>query len=146
VFCAARDADNDDDHYLITRHRSCFSILNLFPYNAGHLLVIPNKHSSSFADLEKECYHELWDVVRNWIEVCGDVLHPQGFNMGSNLGKAGGAGIDQHVHVHLVPRWIGDINFMSSIGDTKVISQDMHDTMIKLRTAYSTMFGNIAGV
>ena len=139
VFCDALASRQDDERYLVRRHRRCFTMLNLYPYNSGHLLIIPHSHVSSFHDLEDEAYHEMTEVVRDWLRVLEHVMRPQGFNFGSNIGRVGGAGIDQHVHMHIVPRWSGDANFMPVIGDTKVISESMSDTMHKLRDGFAAL-------
>lgn len=139
VFCGAIESDLDDEHYLVRRHRHCVTLLNLFPYNSGHLLIVPRLHTSSYHDLAVDAYGEMTELVRDWLVVLGSVMSPQGFNVGSNLGRVGGAGIDQHVHMHIVPRWNGDANFMPVIGDTKVISESLHDTMIKLREGFDAL-------
>jgi len=139
VFCDALASRQDDERYLVRRHRRCFTMLNLYPYNSGHLLIIPNSHVSSFHDLEDDAYREMTEVVRDWLRVLEKVMRPQGFNFGSNIGRVGGAGIDQHVHMHVVPRWSGDANFMPVIGDTKVISESMSDTMHKLRDGFAAL-------
>jgi ATP adenylyltransferase len=133
VFCDARDASNDDERYVVWRHEHSIAMLNLYPYNSGHMLLIPTAHTNSLNLLNDESYNELFQLVRLWMSVLEDTLHPQGFNFGSNIGRVGGAGIDQHVHMHIVPRWSGDANFMPVVGNTKVISEDLHTTMIKLR-------------
>lgn len=114
-------------------------MLNLYPYNSGHLLVIPFRHTATYADLPAEAYAEMTELLRDWMRVLDGVMHPQGYNIGSNLGRVGGAGIDQHVHMHVVPRWNGDANFMPVIADTKVISESMDDTMHKLRIAFDEL-------
>lgn len=139
VFCAALESSNDDEHYLVKRHEHCFALLNLFPYNSGHLLIIPNKHAATYDELNEATYIEMMLIVRNWMKVLGNVMHPQGFNIGSNIGRVGGAGIDQHIHVHIVPRWNGDVNFMPVIGETKVISESLNTTMHQLRAAYGEL-------
>ncbi|MBN1447098.1 MAG: HIT domain-containing protein [Bacteroidetes bacterium] len=137
VFCEALASRRDDEMYLVKRHRGCFTMLNRYPYNSGHLLVIPNDHVSSFLDLDTSVYHEMTEVVRDWLRVFETVVRPQGFNIGSNIGRVGGAGIDQHVHMHIVPRWSGDANFMPVIADTKVISESMDETLRKLRNGFT---------
>ena len=137
VFCRALQSAADDENYLVGRHRDCFTILNLYPYNSGHLLIVPNLHTASYQDLSSEAYVEMMGLVRQWLSVLDEVMHPQGYNIGSNIGRTGGAGIDQHIHMHIVPRWSGDVNFMPVIGDTKVISESLHDTMTKLRAAFA---------
>lgn len=139
VFCDALASGRDDETYLVKRHRRCFSMLNLYPYNSGHLLIIPNAHVASLTDLDRETYTELFELVRDWLRVCEGAMHPQGYNIGSNLGRNAGAGIDQHVHMHIVPRWSGDANFMPVIADTKVISESLHDTMLKLRSGFDAL-------
>lgn len=114
-------------------------MLNLYPYNSGHLLIIPNDHCSSLIDIDRDTYVEMTEVLRDWLRVYSDVMHPQGFNIGSNLGRTAGAGIDQHVHMHIVPRWNGDANFMPVVADTKVISESLHDTMLKLRQGFDAL-------
>lgn len=139
VFCEALASDRDDERYLVKRHRHCFTMLNLYPYNSGHLLIIPNRHTSSYLELERAAYREMHEVIRDWLGVFAAVMHPQGFNFGSNIGRVGGAGIDSHIHMHLVPRWSGDANFMPVIADTKVISESMADTMEKLRQGFDAL-------
>lgn len=136
VFCEALASSDDDAHFLVRRHAFCFTMLNLYPYNSGHLLVIPNRHVASYDELAAEEYAEMTGLLRDWMRALDTVMHPQGYNLGSNVGRVGGAGIDQHVHMHVVPRWSGDANFMPVIADTKVISESMHDTLRKLRAAF----------
>ena len=139
VFCEALASDRDDEVYLVERHTHCFTMLNLYPYNSGHLLIIPKQHTASYLDIDTLCYREMNEVLRDWLRVLDAVMHPQGFNFGSNLGRIGGAGIDSHVHMHLVPRWSGDANFMPVIGETKVISESLADTMHKLRHGFRNL-------
>ncbi len=139
VFCEALASVRDDECFLVKRHRTSFSMLNLYPYNSGHLLVIPNEHLASFEDLDTGTYREITEVLRDWLRVFQEVMHPQGFNIGSNIGRTGGAGIDQHVHMHIVPRWSGDANFMPVIADTKVISESLTETMHKLRGGFDAL-------
>lgn len=139
VFCDALADSNDDERYVVARHTECFAILNLYPYNSGHLMIVPNAHESSFEALSDEAYKNVMDALRVWLRVLRDTLRPQGFNIGSNLGRVAGAGIDQHVHMHIVPRWNGDSNFMPVLGDTKVISESMHETCERLRSRYNEL-------
>lgn len=114
-------------------------MLNLYPYNSGHLLIIPYLHTGSFSDLPAPVYRELTELLRDWMQALDRAMHPQGFNLGANIGRVGGAGIDQHVHMHIVPRWNGDANFMPVIADTKIISESMEDSMRRLREAFDTL-------
>ncbi len=101
--------------------------LNKFPYNNGHLLVAPIRHVSDISELSREEFHALWDEVMRCKSILQQLMSPDGFNIGMNLGRVSGAGIDQHIHVHIVPRWNGDTNFMPVISDTKVISQSLEE-------------------
>ncbi len=139
IFCDAFNSDDDDMHYLVIRHTHCFTLMNLYPYNSGHLLIVPNQHTNSIVNLEQTTYYEMMDIVRIWLQVYKSAMNPQGFNIGTNIGRAGGAGLDSHVHVHIVPRWLGDSNFMPVIGETKVISEDLLETMKRLRKGFTTV-------
>ena len=145
VFCRVHESDRDDEHYLVRRHRHCSTLLNLYPYNSGHLLIVPHLHTASYHELPRIAYMEMTELVRDWISVLSDVMSPQGFNVGSNIGRVGGAGIDKHIHMHIVPRWNGDANFMPVIGDTKVISESLHDTMLKLRKGFDALPSPLSG-
>jgi ATP adenylyltransferase len=139
AFCEALASSDDDARYLLRRHQHCFSMLNLYPYNSGHLLIIPYLHTGSFSDLPVPVYRELTELLRDWMQALERAMHPQGFNVGANIGRVGGAGIDQHVHMHIVPRWSGDANFMPVIADTKIISESMEDSMRRLREAFDAL-------
>ena len=137
IFCDAYTATDDDAVYLVQRHEHCFTIMNLYPYNSGHLLIVPHTHTDTIVNLAQKEYYEMMDVVRIWLRVFKESMNPQGFNIGTNIGRSGGAGIDTHVHMHIVPRWQGDSNFMPVIGETKVLSEDLRETMQRLRTSYN---------
>ena len=130
IFCAKpqQDAAHDKDNLLLYRGKTCFILMNLFPYNNGHLMVVPYVHTSDILDLSLHASAELWELIRRCKTALSAVMNPEGFNIGMNLGRAGGAGIDQHIHMHIVPRWNGDTNFMPVVGETKVISQALGDT------------------
>lgn len=135
VFCKAHQDGTDDDHLIVTRGKFCFVIMNLFPYNSGHLMIVPYRHTADFADLDDQEGLEIFGLLKSMMNALRQVSHPDGFNIGSNIGRTAGAGIDQHVHVHIVPRWNGDTNFMPVLADTKMISEDMKTTLLNLRTA-----------
>jgi ATP adenylyltransferase len=135
VFCEAQKAGLDDDRLIVQRGKTCFVIMNLFPYNSGHVLIVPYRHIAEFTDLTDEESLEVMVHYRNLIKAIKSVSKPDGFNLGSNLGRVAGAGIDTHIHFHIVPRWSGDTNFMPVLADTKMISEDMHETLRKLRAA-----------
>jgi len=131
IFCEARDSKKKGpDGFVVKRKRSCFSMLNIYPYNNGHIMIAPNRHKSS---LEKLTGPELRDLMLLLNETTGlldKVLKPDGYNVGINLGKIAGAGYPGHVHIHIVPRWEGDTNFMPVLSDTKVISESL-DSLYK---------------
>lgn len=126
VFCNSKNADmHSDDCLIVFKGKFCFAMLNLFPYNSGHLMIIPFRHLSKFNELNQEEKIEVMELTGKSIDILESVIKPQGFNFGANLGKAAGAGIDEHIHFHVLPRWNGDTNFMPTIGNVKVISQDL---------------------
>lgn len=135
VLCRAYQDNNDDEHLIVTRGKTCFVIMNLFPYNSGHLMVVPNRHTATLVDLTEDESLEVMSLLKQMSRVLQSVSHPDGFNIGSNIGRTAGAGIDQHVHFHIIPRWNGDTNFMPILADTKLISEDMKETLGKLRLA-----------
>ena len=135
VLCEAFQANNDDKRLIVTRGKLCYVIMNLFPYNSGHLMIVPYRHTPSLTDLTDEESLEMMSLLKNMMKALKAVSNPDGFNIGSNIGRTAGAGIDQHVHFHIVPRWNGDTNFMPILADTKMISEDMRETLMKLRKA-----------
>lgn len=134
IFCTfPSDGTDDRAHFIVHRGRTCFVILNAYPYSSGHLMVIPYRHTtdlSSFTDEEALEFHTL---TARAIKCLKAAFHPDGFNVGINLGAAAGAGIDTHVHCHVVPRWNGDSNFMGAIGDTKVVPISLEETWERCR-------------
>ena len=131
VFCAAKRSRADRRHHVVARGRHAFVLLNRYPYNNGHVMVAPNRHVGRFEALTPAEWQELFVLGRRMLRRLRQTVHPQGFNLGMNLGRTGGAGIPGHVHLHLVPRWQGDTNFMPIVGETKVISQAL-DEMFSL--------------
>ncbi|MCK7524759.1 MAG: HIT domain-containing protein [Ignavibacteriales bacterium] len=116
-----------------------FSVLNLYPYNNGHLMIVPKRHTNDFSGLTKEELTESFEKLQLAEKALRKVLNPHAFNIGANIGRVAGAGIEDHIHFHIVPRWNGDSNFMPIIGDVKVISQDLAETKSKLLQAYSEL-------
>jgi len=126
VFCSAVKQEIEDKNSLVVyKGKLSFIVLNLYPYNGGHLMVVPNRHLSDFTELSKDELAEAMDLVQLSMKALCNDMKPQGFNLGANIGKAAGAGIDQHLHFHVLPRWVGDTNFMPALGEIKVISQDL---------------------
>ncbi len=125
VFCRIAKENKDQKNYIFKRHRYCFAVLNIFPYNNGHAMIIPNRHVNDLKKLRKEEKADLWALLEDVKDLLDRVLKPQGYNIGINMGKSAGAGFPGHIHIHIVPRWQGDENFMPVIAQTKVVSQSM---------------------
>lgn len=127
IFCTKPEAARDRENMILYRGKNSYVMLNAFPYNNGHLMVIPYAHTCDIDVLADECGLELWKQTVLCRTALAKAFNPDGFNIGINLGRVAGAGIDQHMHIHIVPRWNGDTNFMPVIGETKVISQSLED-------------------
>jgi ATP adenylyltransferase len=127
IFCEKPRVGNDEAERIICRSASSFSMLNRFPYNGGHLMVAPFRHVGSMEELTDEELTDLFKLVRNSVALVKCAMKAEGCNVGINLGRVAGAGVDAHIHVHVVPRWSGDVNFMPVIADTKVVSQSLDD-------------------
>ena len=136
IFCVKPSENKDEEHLILYRSEHCFVIINIYPYNNGHLIVVPNKHVPNLNGLNKEEIADLFETVRLCENVITKVYSPDGLNIGLNLGRAAGAGIDDHLHVHLVPRWNGDVNFMSAIGGTRVIPESFELAYSKLKEQF----------
>jgi len=134
AFCDALKAGKRLESLIVHVGSTCSVILNKYPYNAGHTLVIPNRHTADFVSLTPEEFADLHELVKKVLGALQTAYHPQGVNIGMNLGRSGGAGITEHLHYHLVPRWKGDTNFMAIVGQTKVISESLEETYGKLVT------------
>jgi ATP adenylyltransferase len=135
VFCEAQSGE-EDGPLVVYRGTSSFVILNLFPYNSGHLMVVPNRHIATLASASPDELGELIDLTRVAEQALTEVYRPQGLNVGMNLGRAAGAGIVDHIHVHVVPRWNGDTNYMSVVGGVRVLPEDLDQSAARLRPAF----------
>ena len=131
VFCRARDSEDDRETLTLLRRHRCFALLNLYPYTSGHCMVAPNVHVQSLEALDDASLAEMMIVARNLMTVVRQFYEPHGFNVGFNVGEAAGAGIEEHLHLHIVPRWRGDTNMMGVIGQTRVIPEDLSVTFDK---------------
>lgn len=137
VFCnISRDPANDEKNFVVYRALHNFVVLNRYPYISGHLLIVPYEHVAELDAAAKETTNELMDLTKQAQTVLRDVYKPAGFNIGMNLGAPAGAGIVGHLHVHILPRWSGDTNFMSTVAQTRVISEDLNTTYEKLRDKF----------
>ncbi len=141
LFCRVRDEPPADDRgNLVTwRGDGCVVLMNKFPYNSGHLMIAPAAHVGSLADLDDEQAVQLHRALRLSLAVLRETMSPEGFNVGANLGRAAGAGIPDHVHLHVVPRWNGDTNFMPVIAEVKVVNEHLERTWEKLREAFNRL-------
>ena len=137
IFCDA--LTRRDDPLIVARGAHSFVILNLYPYNSGHLMVVPNRHVGSLAGLSTAEATEVMRLTQGAETVLNDVYQPQGINVGINLGRPAGAGIVDHVHVHLVPRWTGDTNFMSVVGNVRVLPEEVHQSAERIRPAFARL-------
>ncbi len=136
IFCIKPKAENDEKHLILHRSKHSFVIMNTFPYNNGHLMVVPNRHLAVLSALNKQELSDLFELVQLTEKILNIVYSPDGINIGINLGRAAGAGIDQHLHVHLVPRWNGDVNFLSSLSGTRVIPESFERAYRRLKEEF----------
>ncbi len=133
VFCKAVQQEDGPDNLVVFRGQTAYVILNRYPYTSGHLMVIPYAHVASLEDLSPQERSEIMELTNRSLGVLRRAYHPQGFNLGVNMGEAAGAGIIGHVHLHVVPRWGGDTNFMSAVGGTRVLPENVEDSYIRIR-------------
>jgi len=138
VFCEAASAD-ESGSLVVHRGRECYVILNLFPYNSGHLMVVPNRHIATLSSATREERCEMMDLTQLAEQALTEAYRPQGLNVGMNLGRPAGAGIVDHIHVHIVPRWSGDTNFMSVVGEVRVLPEDIGETARRLRETFGRL-------
>jgi ATP adenylyltransferase len=138
VLCRTANLEvSDSENLLIEKGKHSYTVLNLYPYNSGHLMIVPIRHTDEFSSFSNEEFVEIMQKLQLAEKMLKIISSPEGFNIGANLGKVSGAGLDEHIHFHIVPRWNGDTNFMPVIGEVKVISQDLLETKKKLLEAYS---------
>ena len=137
IFCEAQKSPADDEkNFVLHRGAHNFVILNLYPYITGHLMIAPLAHIGEFDSAPKEVTDEMMDLAKRCETALREVYHPEGFNLGMNLGRAAGAGIADHIHMHIMPRWVGDANFMTTVSETRVLPEDLSITYRKLREKF----------
>jgi len=137
VLCdAQKNPADDEQHFILHRGRHNFIILNLYPYISGHLMIAPYAHVGELDSAPKESTDEMMDLIKLSQAALREAYHPDGLNIGMNLGRAAGAGVADHIHAHIMPRWTGDTNFMTTIGETRVLSEDLSTTYQKLRDRF----------
>ncbi len=136
VFCELPAQGDDAATYILHRGQRAYVIMNRFPYNNGHAMVVPIDHAPALTDLAPEVTQELMELTRTAQTVIGNAMRPHGFNVGMNQGRAAGAGIDEHLHIHVLPRWVGDTNFMPALSDTRVMPQHLDETYALLADGF----------
>lgn len=138
VFCEIQaDPSKDQPNFVLHRARLNFVVLNIHPYSSGHLLIVPYEHAAELRAVSKETSDELMDLTKRAEAAIREAYQPDGINLGMNLGRAAGAGIAGHIHVHILPRWNGDTNFMTTVGQTRVLPEDLSTTFSKLRDRFT---------
>lgn len=133
MFAQIARSNDDVSHHVIARRKTCYALLNTYPYNGGHLMVVPYRQVADLSDLTDEESVELMKLARECIAALKQCMNPDGYNIGINLGKCAGAGIVEHLHIHVVPRWTGDTNFMPVLGQTSVLPQALSEIAAQLR-------------
>jgi ATP adenylyltransferase len=136
IFCAKPNAGDDEAALIVHRGELCFVILNLFPYTNGHLMVAPYEHVATLPDLDADTVAELMALSQRAMTVLEETYSPHGYNVGCNQGRVAGAGVEHHIHMHVVPRWGGDTNFMPVLADTRVMPQSLEDSYRALRGSF----------
>jgi ATP adenylyltransferase len=137
VFCTSfnDEAAHDRANYLIYRGKTTFTVMNIYPYNTGHLMILPHEHISTLAETSQEAQIEMIKLAGYFTNLLFNLMQPDGFNLGMNIGRAAGAGLEAHLHLHLVPRWNGDSNFMAVTGQTRVLPETLEETYERISTA-----------
>jgi len=138
VFCNVQALTDGTENLIAHRGEHAYVILNRFPYTSGHLMVIPFEHKSNLEELDPATRAEMMELTSRCTTILKNIYRPQGFNVGVNIGEAAGAGVLGHVHIHIVPRWMGDTNFMSAIGETRVLPESLEDTYTRVQAAFQS--------
>ena len=136
VFCKKHQSTKDRENLLLFRGEESFVLMNLYPYSNGHLMISPYKHTSNTNDISEIGNQEIMSLTNKSMEIIKNIMGADGFNIGANLGKAAGAGIEEHLHFHIVPRWIGDTNFMPVVGNTKVIVEGLQEAWDSMKPQF----------
>ncbi len=137
LFTRVAQSSDDEKNLVLVRERTCYALLNAYPYNGGHLMVVPYKETPDLENLTDEELRDLMKLTRRSQNALKKVMRPDGFNIGINIGKVAGAGIAEHLHIHVVPRWNGDTNFMPVLADVSVLPEALQDLAVKLRAAFA---------
>lgn len=145
IFCSKPAAGDDRDNLVLHRGETCFVIMNLYPYNTGHVMVSPYRHVAELEDLTGEEREELMRLAVLAVRAIKEAMRPQGFNLGMNLGRSAGAGYDEHLHLHVVPRWQGDANFMTVLAGSKVMPESVEENYLRLHKALQQLMEETGG-
>ena len=137
VFCSAQEMEDSAENLIAFRGERAYVILNRYPYTSGHLMVVPFDHKPNLEELDALTRSEMMELTTRCMTILRKIYHPEAFNMGANIGEAAGAGVKSHVHIHIVPRWGGDTNFMSSVGGTRVLPEALESTYERVKSAFS---------
>jgi ATP adenylyltransferase len=137
VFCSAQEMEDSAENLIAFRGERAYVILNRYPYTSGHLMVVPFDHKPNLEELDPETRAEMMELVTRCMTALRTIYHPEAFNMGANIGEAAGAGVKQHVHIHIVPRWAGDTNFMSTVGGTRVLPEALESTYQRVKNGFA---------
>jgi len=140
IFCSALNEPDNNENLVVSRGKTAFVLLNLFPYTCGHMMVAPFAHMASLDDLEPVGRSEMMELISQCLVVLKKIYEPQAFNVGANIGEAAGAGVPGHVHLHIVPRWPGDTNFMSTVGEVRVLPESINQTYDRILTAWQELY------
>jgi ATP adenylyltransferase len=136
IFCEKSAGQRDEENYILARGRRCFALLNLYPYTSGHLMIAPYEHVATLEDAAEETLLEIMRMTREAERHLRAIYQPEGLNLGMNIGRCAGAGVADHIHMHVLPRWTGDANFMSTVGETRVLPEELGTTYHRLRRAF----------
>lgn len=136
LFCSLLQTKDDEKALIVHRAKYCFVMLNAFPYTSGHAMVVPYDHVDELIKLSQPAAEEMMALTQRLEGILRELYHSDGINLGMNIGKAAGAGVAGHIHMHILPRWFGDVNFMSSIGETRVLPEDLPTTYKKIRSKF----------
>ncbi|MGL4722036.1 MAG: HIT family protein [Desulfovibrionaceae bacterium] len=137
IFCVSQEEMKDDeDRLILYKGNYAFIIMNKYPYNCGHIMVVPYKHTANILDITEKEYMEIYSLQRKSVQVLEKIVKPSGFNIGLNIGEIAGSGIKEHLHFHIVPRWVGDSSFLAVLADTRTVPEHIRETYIKLKTEF----------
>ena len=136
VFCVLPEMEDGTQNLIAYRGKCAFVILNRYPYTSGHLMVVPYEHTSSLEGLDPVSRAEMMELTTRCMAILRKIYNPQGFNLGANIGEAAGAGVKDHVHIHIVPRWAGDTNFMSTVGEARVLPESLETTFYRVKMGF----------